>query len=81
MKRHWNHALHSPYWWLQCLFWETKEKSWIINKYHDFLVWDMMKKPFLTKVLEFLLQPIIAKSVVAYFKKIILRVFLIKQSI
>ena len=69
MKRHWNHALHSPYWWLQCLFWETKEKSWIINKYHDFLVWDMMKKPFLTKVLEFLLQTIIAKSVVAYFTK------------
>ena len=69
LKRHWNHALHSPYWWLQCMFWETKETSWIINKYHDFLVWDMMKKPFLTKVLEFVLQPIIAKSVVAYFKK------------
>ena len=69
LKRHWNHALHSPYWWLQCLFWETKESSWIIKKYHDFLVWDMMKKPFLTKVLEFVLQPIIAKSVVAYFKK------------
>ena len=47
-KRHWNHALHSPYWWLQCLFWDTKEDSWIIRKYHDFLVWDMMKKPFLT---------------------------------
>ncbi|MFL2734006.1 MAG: class I SAM-dependent methyltransferase [Gammaproteobacteria bacterium] len=68
-KRHWNHALHSPYWWLQCLLWDTKEKSYIIKKYHDFLVWDMMKKPFLTKMLEFILQPIIAKSVVAYFKK------------
>jgi len=68
-KRHWNHALHSPYWWLQCLFWDTKEKSWIIKKYHEFLVWDMMKKPLFTKVLEFLLQPLIAKSVVAYFKK------------
>mgnify|MGYP001197705651 FL=1 len=68
-KRHWNHALHSPYWWLQCLFWDTKEKSWIIKKYHEFLVWDMMKKPLFTKVLEFLLQPLIAKSVVVYFKK------------
>ena len=68
-KRHWNHALHSPYWWLQCLFWDSKDNSYIIKKYHDFLVWDMMKKPFLTKMLEFILQPIIAKSVVAYFKK------------
>ena len=68
-KRHWNHALHSPYWWLQCLFWDTKEKSWIIKKYHQFLVWDMTKKPLLTRVLEFILQPFIAKSVVAYFKK------------
>lgn len=68
-RRHWNHALHSPYWWLQCLFWDSKDNSYIIKKYHDFLVWDMMKKPFLTKMLEFILQPIIAKSVVAYFKK------------
>ncbi len=69
LRRHWNHALHSPYWWLQCLFWDNKEKSFLIRKYHDFLVWDMMSKPLLTKVLEFLLQPIIGKSVVAYFRK------------
>ena len=68
-KRHWNHALHSPYWWLQCLFWKSKESSKIINLYHDFLVWDMMKKPLLTKVLEFIFQPLIGKSVVLYFNK------------
>ena len=67
-KRHWAHALHSPYWWMQCLFWKTKEKSYLIKLYHSFLVWDMTKKPLLTKVLEFLLQPLIGKSVVMYFE-------------
>ena len=68
-KRHWAHALHSPYWWLQCLFWNSKENSKIVNLYHEFLVWDMMKKPVLTKILEFILQPLIGKSVVLYFDK------------
>ena len=68
-QRHWAHALHSPYWWLQCLFWKSKESSKIINLYHDFLVWDMMKKPLLTKILEFIFQPLIGKSVVLYFSK------------
>jgi ubiquinone/menaquinone biosynthesis C-methylase UbiE len=68
-QRHWAHALHSPYWWLQCLFWNSKENSKIINLYHEFLVWDMMKKPFLTKCLEYIFQPLIGKSVVLYFNK------------
>ena len=68
-ERHWAHALHSPYWWLQCLFWNSKENSKIVNLYHEFLVWDMMKKPVLTKILEFILQPLIGKSVVLYFDK------------
>ena len=68
-KRHWAHALHSPYWWLQCLFWNSKENSKVINLYHNFLVWDMMKKPLLTKILEFIFQPLIGKSVVLYFNK------------
>tara|TARA_Y100000816_G_C26038268_1_gene543705 strand:- start:453 stop:1175 length:723 start_codon:yes stop_codon:yes gene_type:complete len=69
-KRHWAHALHSPYWWMQCFFWETKNKSKLISLYHSFLVWDMTKNPFITRLLEFLLQPIIGKSVVMYFQNI-----------
>ena len=42
---HWAHGLHSPYWWLQCMFWKTKETSYIVNLYHKLLVWDLMKKP------------------------------------
>ena len=66
---HWAHGLHSPYWWLQCLFWKTKETSHLVNLYHKLLVWDLMKKPLLTKIFEAILQPLIGKSLVMYFKK------------
>ena len=66
---HWAHGLHSPYWWLQCLFWNTKDKSLIIKQYHRLLVWDLMKRPFFTRILEMILQPLIGKSLVMYFKK------------
>lgn len=66
---HWAHGLHSPYWWLQCLFWKTKETSYVVKQYHKLLVWDLMKKPLLTKILEMILQPLIGKSLVMYFRK------------
>ena len=66
---HWAHGLHSPYWWLQCLFWTTKETSSLVRLYHKLLVWDLMKKPLFTKILEAILQPLIGKSLVMYFRK------------
>ena len=66
---HWAHGLHSPYWWLQCLFWNTRETSYLVKTYHKLLVWDLMKKPLLTKLLEMILQPFIGKSLVMYFRK------------
>ena len=66
---HWAHALHSPYWWLKCLFWDTQEDHWLVRKYHEFLIWDLMKSPFLTRLLEMLLKPFIGKSLVMYFVK------------
>lgn len=66
---HWAHGLHSPYWWLQCLFWNTKETSRIIRLYHRLLVWDLMQRPLFTKLLESILQPLIGKSLVMYFRK------------
>ena len=65
----WAHGLHSPYWWLQCLFWKTKEDSFLVKQYHKLLVWDLMKKPLFTKILESILQPLIGKSLVMYFRK------------
>lgn len=67
--RHWAHALHAPFWWLKCLFWNTKEKSWLVKTYHRFLVWDLMDRPWLTRTLEKLLNPVMGKSVVMYFRK------------
>ena len=69
IEKHREHALHSPYWWLKCLFWKNQDDSYLVNKYHDFLVWDMMKKPFITRFLEKMLQPLIGKSTVIYFEK------------
>ncbi|MEP6389787.1 MAG: class I SAM-dependent methyltransferase [Halioglobus sp.] len=67
--RHWAHALHVPYWWLQCLFWETRETNWLIKQYHKLLVWDLMERPAFTRVLERALDPLVGKSVVMYFRK------------
>jgi ubiquinone/menaquinone biosynthesis C-methylase UbiE len=69
LHRHWAHALHAPYWWLQCLLWSNKEKSWLVAQYHRFLVWDLMDRPAFTRILEQLLNPIMGKSVVMYFRK------------
>ena len=67
--KHWAHALHSPFWWLKCLFWEQGDKNWLVKQYHRFLVWDLMDKPLLTRTLEKLLNPLMGKSVVIYFRK------------
>lgn len=68
-KRHWAHALHSPFWWLRCMLWDQQETHWLIQQYHRFLVWDLMDRPRLTRLLEKLLNPIMGKSVVMYYRK------------
>lgn len=60
------HALHSPYWWLKCWVGLKRDQDYRVQLYHRFLVWDMMRRPALTRVLETLLQPFIGKSVVCY---------------
>jgi SAM-dependent methyltransferase len=67
IRRHHAHALHSPYWWLKCAFWERRDDHPLIKAYHSFLVWDLMKKPWLTRGLEAVLSPLMGKSLVLYF--------------
>ncbi|TGD72948.1 class I SAM-dependent methyltransferase [Mangrovimicrobium sediminis] len=67
--RHWAHALHAPFWWLKCLFWNRREEPWLVRQYHRLLVWDLMQRPRLTRVAEQLLNPLMGKSVVMYFRK------------
>ncbi|MEQ8516796.1 MAG: class I SAM-dependent methyltransferase [Chromatocurvus sp.] len=68
-QRHGAHALHVPYWWLQCLFWRTRERNALVRGYHRLLVWDMFERPWITRALERLLDPWMGKSVVMYFRR------------
>lgn len=62
-------GLHTPYWWLSCLWWNRRNSSWLLEKYNDFLVWDLMEKPLLTRALDAVLDPLMGKSRVFYFRK------------
>lgn len=64
------HSLHTPYWWLKCLVNPGQENGRLVNLYHRLLVWDMMKRPWLTRLLEHLLNPVLGKSLVIYLKKV-----------
>lgn len=66
--RHWAHALHSPFWWLKCWRWGEDDHK-LVQWYHQFLVWDLMQRPWLTRGLECLLNPVMGKSIVMYFKR------------
>ena len=63
------HALHAPYWWLKCAVGVDKDDNPLVRAYHAVLVWDMMKKPWLTRTLERVLDPVIGKSLVLYLRK------------
>ncbi len=66
---HHAHSLHTPYWWLKCLLGPTRTDSRAVNLYHRFLTWDILEQPRLTRWMERLLNPILGKSLVLYFKK------------
>ena len=70
---HWGthhaHSLHTPYWWLKCLLGPQRDNLWPVAVYHRFLTWDLMDKPRATRLLETILDPIMGKSVVLYFRK------------
>ena len=69
--KHHAHSLHVPYWWLKCLFWreDPEPQARVVDWYHEFLTWDLMKQPLITRILDKLLNPIMGKSVVMYFVK------------
>ena len=68
-SHHHAHALHSPYWWLKCLVGTTNESNWFVRQYHRLLVWDIMKRPRLTRYADALLNPLLGKSLVVYLVK------------
>jgi SAM-dependent methyltransferase len=63
---HHAHALHAPYWWLNCALGRQSLPS---RTYHRMLVWDIMRKPLVTRVAEQALNPVLGKSLVMYAEK------------
>jgi SAM-dependent methyltransferase len=63
---HHAHALHSPYWWLNCALGRESLPS---RTWHKLLVWDIVKAPTLTRTAEKLLNPVMGKSLVVYADK------------
>lgn len=66
---HFAHSIHTPYWWLKCLVGPNRTDSLPVNLYHKLLVWDLMKRPRLTRWIDKLFNPLLGKSLVLYFTK------------
>ena len=63
---HHAHALHSPYWWIRCAVGPEDDEHPLEQAYHRLLVWDMEEQPWITRMAERVLQPVIGKSLVVY---------------
>lgn len=63
------HGLHSPYWWLKCAVGVTNDDHRLVKAYHRLLVWEIERQPPVLRWLGRLLDPLIGKSLVAYFHK------------
>jgi SAM-dependent methyltransferase len=66
---HHAHALHSPYWWLKCAVGVHDDAHPLASTYHKLLVWDIMRKPAVTRYADRALNPLIGKSLVVYAAK------------
>lgn len=63
---HHAHGLHSPYWWLKCAVGVHHDDHPAVRGYHRMLVWDIMRRPAVTRLPEAALNPLIGKSLVLY---------------
>lgn len=70
-RSHRAHALHSPYWWLRCAVGPNRAvgDNRSVRAYHRLLEWDIVKRPRLTRAVEWALNPVLGKSLVLYAAK------------
>jgi SAM-dependent methyltransferase len=64
--QHRAHALHSPYWWVKCAVGVHNDEHPLAGAYHKLLVWDIMRKPAVTRLADQALNPVLGKSLVVY---------------
>jgi SAM-dependent methyltransferase len=67
--RDYAHGLHAPYWWLKCAVGVKNDGHPLVRGYHRLLVWDIMQRPRTTQLADQVLNPLIGKSMVLYFRK------------
>jgi SAM-dependent methyltransferase len=67
-RSHHAHALHAPFWWLKCAVGVERDTA-VVRAYHRLLVWDLVRRPRLTRTAERVLDPLIGKSFVLYADK------------
>ena len=63
------HGLHSPYWWIKCAVGVNNDDHPLAKAYHKLLVWEIMKQPRTLKWAGRVLDPLIGKSLVLYFRR------------
>ncbi len=63
------HGLHTPYWWIKCAVGVRNDDHPAAKAYHKLLVWEIMKQPKALQLAGKVLDPLIGKSMVLYFRK------------
>ena len=63
------HGLHTPYWWIKCAVGVNDDDHPLAKAYHKLLVWEIMKNPKALQYAGKVLDPLIGKSMVLYFRK------------
>lgn len=63
------HGLHTPYWWIKCAVGVTNDDHPLARAYHRILVWEIVEQPRLLRLAGRVLDPLIGKSLVLYFRK------------
>ena len=67
--RSYAHGLHSPYWWIKCAVGVKKDDHPLARTYHRMLVWEIVHQPRILRFAGRILDPLIGKSLVLYFRK------------
>lgn len=70
VSRRYRHGLHSPYWWLRCAVGVDRTDHPLVSAYHRVLIWDIERRPLLTRLLDAILNPLVGKSLVLYCEKL-----------
>ncbi len=63
------HGLHSPYWWIKCAVGVENNDHPLAKGYQKLLEWQIMKNPKTLQLADKVLDPLIGKSMVLYFRK------------